>query len=145
MRVLSPFGAATASITAVIMDLSAAQHALLIKGELLNGSVPADIVKHNAQAYLEVCLSIIPTRFLLIIYYMNVFIDYEGMGHVGAAWRHEPPLVGDAAQQILARRGAVPSDGQDLLGFHRATAAGHEHNVLGGAGHALGSPSFYSQ
>ncbi len=47
------FGAATPTIVDILGRLSRAQQSLFIKGQLLNGSLPTDIVKHNAQSYLE--------------------------------------------------------------------------------------------
>ena len=50
---LSVFGNATSAVVEHIVDLSLKQHSMLVEGRLPNGSLPTNIVKHNAQAYLE--------------------------------------------------------------------------------------------
>ena len=49
------FGCASQDVQALLLDVVASQHQLLVLGELNNGSMPSSVVKLNGQAYLEGC------------------------------------------------------------------------------------------
>eukprot|EP00048_Salpingoeca_helianthica_P016700 m.233702 g.233702 ORF g.233702 m.233702 type:complete len:781 (-) comp19280_c0_seq1:100-2442(-) len=126
LHVLSVFGSAAPGLTKAVQSLAMTQRQLFVKGVLINGTAPTDVVRHNAQGYLEGWdtwadigtlnphfLATQPTKFSLL--------DVRRPKEARQYWASVSPLLHDtnttlaaAAAQMAALAPSIPTVAQAL-------------------------------